>query len=530
MEGQSMVFDLGASGSCLDSSFGLAFDGLLNSVAEVLVGGFFTVSGICQLIQHNSAINVENKKQNFYVVSRLINKIQAVIQETGFQVSNIVEESSKALIIEAKGCSYDEIKNFITGNDYSAVSSKLNALDRVELVCLCAERFGVAFRAANEVRRKKTDPSLPINSCGTKSASIQKLSSGKAHEDSISQKKKRDPMTMQSAIFSSSEDNRIRRILHKEASPDPSHNDALNSKLGNGAIGNILNYFMSRRHTLDAPADINQSLVSLASHKINKSKSPGKVELQSSDPQRHMPNFLKKRKISQTVAGSQSVYITKPPSNSTGLLAERPKKTSIQSQTSRPDKKETLVVDSKVKIPVATSTVDSSCTDQKGAKKSGSGSQTTSGQASVSDNVSILDKKRNYSESIEFVPMVIQPASSKQPSGSVKDHANPLDLSLADSLANFGQKPIPPFKVKSFHQSNKSLDSKKDYFPIGNLALTKDAFVGEIRSPDASSINDIQICSIYSGKKMDSAIKENSADESPKIISLEMPNKVMVVL
>jgi hypothetical protein len=152
------AFNLAKVGNQLHPSYNLSYDGLINSLADLMLSSFLQVSSLCFYVERIE-IGIHEKRANLSVLSRLVNQVQSGIQSSIFSTAGYINDSISVLQTGENSQIRSNLKKLQHGFDYSLLGEELSLLERPALLDYCISSFQIATTSLLSRRSMQQQPS-----------------------------------------------------------------------------------------------------------------------------------------------------------------------------------------------------------------------------------------------------------------------------------------------------------------------------------------------------------------------------------
>lgn len=133
-------FDLATVGNFLNPSYSLAYDGLVNSLADLMLSSYMQVSAICFYVERMD-LSIHEKRANLGVLSRLVNQVQAALQSSVFSTAGHICEAISSFKSGENKKAKANLQKLQNGFDYSMLSQEFGKMDGSSLLDVCISSF-----------------------------------------------------------------------------------------------------------------------------------------------------------------------------------------------------------------------------------------------------------------------------------------------------------------------------------------------------------------------------------------------------
>jgi hypothetical protein len=182
-------FNLAQVGNLLNPSYNLAYDGLIYSLADLMLSSYMQVSSLCFYVE-GIELGLHEKRANLSILSRLVNQVQACLQSSIFSISGYITEAASSLKVGENNKNETNLEKLQHGFDYSMLSEDLSKLERADLLEYCIKGFLSATKSILHRRqRHQMTSNSSFKKLGIQEFSIQNL-------DSIFRSKPQSPIEL----------------------------------------------------------------------------------------------------------------------------------------------------------------------------------------------------------------------------------------------------------------------------------------------------------------------------------------------
>ena len=242
------LFNLSTVGESISPSYSISYDGLLNSISDLMMSAYLNVSAVCYYTDNMVGCTSGNRHAYTTVLSRLVSRVQSYIHDSTLKIDGMISDSIESMNSIDSNVDTSGMTHMIQYNDYSILNSDIKHDNRIDVVSYIISSYSSAYSSICG-RRMRPDRSQH-----------DRGDNGKITDIRMTDRCIYDRKITDSSIRERAKDRSIERVLHRRT---------LNSERSNIHARNIMGK-PSMRY-IDQSSDRNRSNDNIYRNKTDES-------------------------------------------------------------------------------------------------------------------------------------------------------------------------------------------------------------------------------------------------------------------